>query len=57
MKKVLLVAVIAMAAVACKKSYTCKVGDIEGPAQEYTKEQADVAKAACTLGGGTWVSK
>lgn len=61
MKKVLIVAVIAMAAVACKKSYTCTVtmGGISASTElnDLTSSEAKDAKKACESGGGTWSAK
>lgn len=61
MKKVLIIAVIAMAAIACKKSYTCK-GEMLGVpySQEYpdlTSKDAKEVEKVCKAGGGTWSSK
>ncbi len=58
MKKVLIVAVIAMAAVACKKSYTCKVdGMPDVTYNDLTKDQAKTAESGCKLIDGKWSVK
>ena len=58
MKKVLLVAVIAMAAVACKKSYTCTIAGQVVEYPDLTKDQAKTAQSTCEMApGAKWSAK
>jgi hypothetical protein len=58
MKKLFLVlAVVSVSMVACKKDYTCTVGGVSVTYTGLDKDEANALESACTAAGGTWEKK